>query len=540
MKRSALLPALLASTIIQAQPVWQAPPRLVVGIVVDQMRTDMLYREWDNFGADGFKRLLREGSFQRDAHYGYVPTYTAPGHSSIYSGTTPSRHGITSNYIYDRTLRRSVYCLKDTSMRGIGTNDPSAKRSPAKLLASTLADEMELRWGGRSKTIGIALKDRSAMLPIGRTGDAAYWFQGGTEGRFVTSSWYRDELPPWVVAFNEEGKAAAYLERTWELALPRDRYHTPVPDDDQYEWPLVAGLKPTLPVDLAALRRAGTSLDLIKSTPWGNTITTDMALAAITGEALGQDSVPDLLALSYSSPDESAHDVGQRAIELEDIYIRLDAELARLFAALDERIGAGNYTVFLTADHGGADVPAYLQDQQGSAGYAGPAELMGFLRSRGATAVDTIVKEHVFLKPGSSNAAADSVAEALMQHPKVATAESAHRLVHGSFIDPLKQAMTRGWMHGRSGDVVFALRPGYMVWPDSAPHKGTDHGTAWNYDTAVPVVLMGRGILPGEVLRRTDITDIAPTICAILGVALPNAADGRIVPEAIRPTVIGR
>lgn len=529
------LAALLLSTAVNAQPTWQDPPRLVVGIVVDQMRVDMLYREWDNFGADGFKRLVREGSFQRDAHYNYVPTFTAPGHASIYTGTTPARHGITANNIYDPALRRTVYSSRDTTVHGIGSDASYAKCSPARLLASTLADEMELRWGGASHTIGVSLKDRSAIMPIGRTGDASYWFMGGTDGRFITSSWYMNDLPAWVKTFNAEKRADKYLAGKWDLALPRARYHSPLPDDNVYEWPTTGARTPTLPLDMGALRKGGSTYDLIKYTPWGNTITTDMALAALEGEQLGLDSIPDLLALSYSAPDESAHDGGQRSLELEDIYIRLDAELARLFAYLDQHVGSGRYTVFLTADHGGADVPAYLRDRRASAGYAGPGELMGFLARQGfAASVDTIVKEQLYLRANTSAETADSIARALIRHPKVAAAGTALRLQENGSAGPLMQAAMRGWMEGRSGDIVFALKPAFLIYRDDEPQKGTEHGTAWNYDTQVPVIFMGQGVRHNEVLRRTDITDIAPTICAILGMAMPNAANGTIVLEALK------
>ena len=196
-------------------------------------------------------------------------------------------------------------------------------------------------------------------MPIGRTGDAAYWYMGGDEGKFVTSSWYRKEPPAWLNAFNAKKLAHEYLGRTWDLALPRERYHSPLPDDNPYEEPLGKGLRPTLPLDLAALRKGGEDLDLLVYTPWGNTITTEMAIAAILGDSLGMDYVTDLLALSYSSPDELGHLMGQRSLEGEDMYIRLDIELARLLAFLDKQVGRGEYTLFLTGDHGGADVPAY-------------------------------------------------------------------------------------------------------------------------------------------------------------------------------------
>lgn len=528
--------ALLLFTAQAQDPQWTDPPKLLVGIVVDQMRVDNIYRYWDDFGDGGFKRLVREGSFQRDAHYDYVPTFTAPGHTSIYTGTTPAHHGIVSNYPYVRSLRRSWYCAKDTTVEPVGTSDSNAQRSPYQLLASTLADELELRTDRRSRTVGIALKDRSAIMPIGRTGDAAYWYIGGEEGKFVTSSWYKEKLPAWLDAFNQKGLAAKYLDRTWELAMPRDRYHTPLPDDNPYEEALGKDLRPTLPVDLAALRKGGADQRLLVYTPWGNTLTTDMAIAAIAGDSLGMDNVPDLLALSYSSPDELGHMMGQRSMEVEDIYVRLDAEFARLLSSLDDHVGKGAYTVFLTGDHGGADVPAYLRDLQGSAGYTSMAELQTWLSGKGfGGMIDTVRQGQVFLKAGAPKGTAEAVAHALGMNPAIACALSGERLQDMGQLRGIASAMARGYMPQRCGDVLFALRPGYFEKEYGNDGAGTEHGTAWNYDTQVPVIFFGKHIAKGEVLRRTSITDIAPTVSAILGMALPNAADGSVVPEVISP-----
>lgn len=538
--RLSFLPtALLTLLGLHAQaPAWQEPPRIVVGIVVDQMRTDYIYRFWDNFGEGGFKRLVREGSFQRDAHYDYVPTYTGPGHASIWTGTTPARHGIVSNDRYDRHTRGSVYCATDTTVRAVGTASTAGQRSPAQLLATTLFDELELRTDGKARTVAVSLKDRSAIMPAGRMGDAAYWFVGGEEGRFVTSSWYRDSLPAWLEAFNAQRLPEKYLSGTWDLLLPRERYHTPLPDDNIYEVPLERDVRPTLPLDLGALRRNGASLGLLNYTPWGNTIITDLALAAMAGENMGSDAVTDMLSVSYSSTDILGHKVGPRALELEDMYIRLDKELERLFKALDVRAGKGRYTVFLTADHAAADVPAYLRDQGGSAGYVQIApirELVQEALKGSGVQLEMLVDGQVFLsgKAADVRAAALDVAQALRHHALIAAAYSAEEALRAPAEDLSARAIRRGYMPQRSGDVIYLFRPGYFESYRNL-EAGTTHGSGWNYDTHVPVLFMGRGVLPGEVLRRTSITDVAPTVSAIVGMALPNAADGTVVPELLQ------
>lgn len=520
-----------SGSIAQA-PAWQAPPKLVVGIVVDQMRTDYIYRYWDNFGEDGFRRLIGEGAFLRDAHYNYVPTITGPGHASIYTGTTPSRHGIVANDLYDRVARKTYYCVNDTSTRSVGTTTTSGQRSPQLLLATTLADELELRFDRRSKTIGVALKDRSAILPIGRTGDAAYWFSGGA---FISSSWYMKDLPQWAVAFNSKKLVDQYMTGKWELTLPRERYHQVLPDDNPYEIPLKTGLHASLPVDLDPIRLAGAGPEVLPYTPWGNTITTDMALAALEGEAMGVDDATDLLAISYSSTDLLGHRMGPRALEIEDMYIRLDAELKRLLDELDKRVGVGQYTVFLTADHGAADVPAYLKDLRGSAGYVDVQALVERVErqfpaqvSGGTLMIDTVIDGQIFLR----SSVTESFVDRLASQPEVARAVSAMEIT-GSNADELVRSMANGFMPQRSGDVLFALRPGYFekeTWSDG---HGTTHGSAWNYDTQVPVIFFGKGVQRSEILRPTKITDIAPTISAIVGMTAPNAANGEVVHQVM-------
>lgn len=528
-------------------PAYQQPPKLVVGIVVDQMRADYLYRYWDNFGDGGFKRLATSGAFLRDGHFDYIPTETGPGHASVYTGTTPSRHGIVANDRYVRSTGATDYCVSaDDTIRGVGMDDGTGRRSPRNLLATTLADELERRFDGRSRTIGIAFKDRGAILPIGRTGDAAYWFAGGSDGAFGTSTWYMHELPDWVQRFNGERLASAYLGRTWDLLLPGDRYHTPLPDDNAFEIPLSGAASPTLPLNLQALHKASGSTGIIAFTPWGNTLTTDFALAALEGEQLGTDAVTDLLAVSYSSPDILGHRMGPRALEVEDMYLRLDLEIARLLDELDRRVGKGAYTVFLTADHAGVDVPAYLRSLKGSAGYpdvqAMERELNAELARRFGPGkwVRRMINEQVFLNDSLIRArkldgerVQRAAADHLLTDPLIAEALTASDLARFPYTEGIRRHLQRGFMPQRSGDVLYAYRPGFFEPYGSSPAKGTTHGSGWNYDTHVPILFYGHGVRPGNVLRRASITDIVPTVCAIVGMTMPDAASGAVVTEAL-------
>ena len=537
---SAMIASIAFATLSAQQPEWATPPKLVVGVVVDQMRVDYIYRYWNNFGDGGFKRLVQQGAFLRDAHYTYVPTVTGPGHASIYTGSTPSLHGIVANERYDRTTRKMIYCASDTTVSGVGAIGPIGQRSPQQLLATTLADEIERRTDRQGKTIGVALKDRSAIMPIGRTGDAAYWYSP-TDGSFITSTWYMKQLPKWVADFNAKKLAEHYLAQTWNPLLPIERYHQVLPDDNPYEAPLVTGLHAAFPYKLDSLRRAGAGLDLVAYTPWGNTLTTDMALAAIDGEQLGKDAITDLLAISYSSTDILGHKVGPRAIELEDMYIRLDAEIARLLDALDEQVGVGFYTLFLTADHGVVDVPAYLKDLKGSAGYVDVGrmqkdlgkELMAAASDAGLW-IDTIADGQVFLRGFNNDANAERVATRLRARPEVASVFTTRDLDNAQLPNSTAQRMANGWQRQRCGDVFYELRPGFFEKYPNSPAQGTTHGSGWNYDTHVPVIFFGQGIVHGELLRETHVADIVPTIAMIIGCALPDAAVGIPIPEVIR------
>lgn len=519
---------------VAQQPTWQAPPKLVVGIVVDQMRPDYIYRYWDNFGEGGFKRLIGEGAFLRNTHYTYIPTVTGPGHASIYTGSTPSSHGIVGNERYDRVTRKTIYCVKDTSVQGLGS--ATAQSSPSQLLATTLADEIERRTDGKGKTIGVALKDRSSVLPIGRTGDAAYWYS--SNGLFVTSTWYMKEVPAWLTEFNTKALPRQYLDRTWEPLLPLTKYHQAMPDKNAYEQELTAGAGSAFPYDLAALSKTA-GLGLINATPWGNTLTTDMALAALRGEQMGKDSTTDLLAISYSSTDVLGHKMGPRSLEVEDMYIRLDQELARLLSELDKQVGTGKYTLFLTADHGAIDVPAYLKDLKGSAGYVDIRLMRSRLDSAIAvqqtgavTMIDTILEGQVYLRnPRAQNGL--MVSQELRKMNSIHAAVTSYELEWGTKPDQI-DLLANGFMAQRCGDILYTLKPGYFEAEGAYLGKGTTHGSGWNYDTNVPVLFFGQGIKHGEVVRRTAVADIVPTLTMLIGCSLPDAAVGEPVTEVLK------
>lgn len=516
-------------------------PKLVVGIVVDQMRYDYLNAFSDKYGNGGFKRLLKDGFLCKNAQYNYVPTYTGPGHASIYTGTTPAIHGIAANEWYDKKTKKEIYCVQDKSVKPVGSNSDAGLMSPANLDATTIGDEIKIASNNKAKVIGISLKDRSSILPAGHAADGAYWFDGST-GNFITSTFYRNELPKWLSDFNDKKLAKQYLEKGWNTLLPIDKYTESLPDDSPYEKAPNKKDKPVFPYEFTKQLEKG-NYDIIRSTPFGNSLTKDLAMATIEGESLGKDAFCDMLCISFSSTDYVGHSFGTKAIELEDTYIRLDKDLEELFTYLDTKIGKGNYTLFLTADHGAVQNPAYLQAQKINAGYVNGKEIEKKLKQElfkeyGDSLVMKCVNQQVYLN--------DSIIQAkkldkffieklcvrvILTFSEVSDVICEDQLKFQSQNDMLFRGLVqRGYNNKRSGDILVTYKPGYIDYDKT----GTTHGSAFSYDTHVPLMFYGAGINTGNTLRPVYITDIAPTICHLINVPYTNGNIGNPIQEVIK------
>jgi len=336
-------------------------PKLVVGIVIDQMRYDYLTRYAERYGKGGFNRILKNGFSLENAHYNYIPTYTAVGHASIFTGTTPNNHGIISNNWYDKFLKESIYCVDDSNYATVGNSGNVGKKSPQRLYTTTISDELHLAQNMKGKTIGLSIKDRSAILPVGHTANGAYWYDAANNNQWVTSSYYMKKLPKWVADFNANNNADNYLNETWNTLYDINTYEKSRSDNNIFEKNLNGKATPTFPKKLKELRAKNGNFNLIKTVPAGNTYTVDFAKAAIIGEQLGKTAYTDFLTVSFSSTDYIGHRYGVAAVETEDTYLRLDKDLEDFFTFLDTEVGKNNYTLFLTADHAAVHVPAYLQ-----------------------------------------------------------------------------------------------------------------------------------------------------------------------------------
>ncbi len=530
-------------------------PRLIIGIVVDQMRYDYLYRFYPLYGPDGFKRLLNEGFSCENALYNFAPTYTGPGHAAIYTGTTPAVNGIIANEWFDREMGRMRYVTSDPTVNAVGANEPKARvgqHSPRVLLSSTISDELRLAFAMQSKVVGICLKDRGSILPAGHFPNACYWFDDAT-GNWITSTYYPDStgLPEWVMAFNRQKRAHTYLSGLWEKLYPQP-YAESFDNWEKYKAgdykPMSLVVPRAFPYSLRFWRDSLGSkygYGLLRFVPEGNTFTLDFALEAIEQMALGKDEYPDMLCLSFSAPDYCGHQFGIHAEEVQDLYLRLDREIARLLAFVDERIGKERALIFLTGDHGAAETPAHLLDLGAPAGVFPESALQdtlnALLKKRFKVAFDLVqavanqqiwlYRERIDALGISRAAVVEAIKAFLRKQPgvyDVLTVEEAMRLpAEYPFIAEIR----RGLHPKRSGDLLFLLEPGWHADDAYFGRGGTTHGSPYPYDTHVPLVWYGWKIPMGQTVETVSITDIAPTLAALLRIMRPNGCSGKVIED---------
>lgn len=528
-------------------------PKLIVGIVVDQMRPDYLYRYADLYSDDGFKKLIKEGFTVKNLHYNYIPTYTGPGHASIYTGTTPAQHGIIGNSWYHKLLKRDYYVTEDSLSKGIFSidtainqqkrnpkQDMAGKMSPRNMLSTTITDELRINTQFRSKVIGMSIKDRGAILPAGHTANAAYWYDSQS-GKFISSTFYMDALPQWVEDFNQRNLADQYLNNTWETLYPIEKYTASMEDDNPYEKVWKGKETASFPYNLQELRTKNGDYSMLRTTPWGNTILVDLAKAAIKKEQLGKGDFTDFLAVSFSTPDYAGHAFGPQSVEIQDIYLRLDRDLANLFHFLDAEVGKGEYLVFLTADHAAAENVRYMQDRRMPADYytsSGAGKiLMDAITSQYGNGewIESGSNGQVFLnhellknKKIEAEEMRQLIARTLIEEVKgVANALTWNEMRANNYTDRMRAALQAGFNPKRSGDVLIYWEPGWMYRMSS----GTTHGSGYNYDTHVPMLWYGTGIKQGNTVRTYYITDIASTLAHLLDIKLPNANSGNPIVE---------
>jgi len=532
MKNIFLLGLVLATFTTFSQELTPPRPKLVIGIVVDQMRWDYLYRYADKYGEKGFKRL-QKGYNCENTHIPYVPTTTGPGHTCVYTGSVPAIHGIIGNEWYDRASGSVVNCISDDTCHTIGASGKEGKASPHRLLTTTITDELRLATNFHSKVIGIGAKDRAAILPAGHSANAAYFFDGES-GNWVSSSYYMDTLPKWTNDFNAKKMPAKYVANNWNTLLDIKAYTESTSDDEPYERTTKGEDRPIFPhmVLDAVTKDPG----VLIATPWGNTMTLDFARAVIDGERMGKGTFTDFLTISCSSTDYIGHQFGPNSVEAEDGMLRLDRDLGEFLSYLDETIGAGNYTVFLTADHGVSHAQGFnLSHKMPAGSYLGDSLVKmstAFLRQK--YGADSLVERYTSMQLYLNNTAikrsnldAIAIRRDLVEY--LLTLKGMSKVIDLSQVStlslpaPYREMIMNGYNQKRSGDIQVVYEPGYM----EGFGKGSTHSAVYSYDSHIPLLWYGWGVKAGHDYSQTYMTDIAATLAALLHIQEPNGCVGK-------------
>lgn len=508
----------------------QSQPKLVIGITVDQMRWDYLYRFADKYGSGGFKRLLREGFSYENAMIPYTPTVTAAGHACLFTGSVPALNGMVGNYWFDRDSNRVIYCTEDNYVETLGSFSRLGKESPRNLLAGTIGDELRAASHMRSRVFGIALKDRGSIMPAGRGANAAYWFDDST-GNWISSTWYMRALPQWVNAYNARKVADSLIRAGWPLEIKDS--------DTLYSRKLAYD---TGRGRHAYTTRNGRFYSPVRAMPGGNFFSADFAKSLIRNESLGLGDATDMLCLSFSSPDFVIHEFGPQSKEAEDMYIKLDLEIESLLRFLDKEVGKKNYLLFLSADHAAPLSPGYLRDSLRLGGTISVSSLRRELNAAGLRkfGVDSLMRYYSEFQLYVNHAKADSAripkkqvidffVQELMKRPEIIYAFDYSELAATTLPPDLKVRFANGYFPKRSADIQFLLRSQYS----DGSSRGTDHGTPYPYDAHIPMLFFGTNIPNGRSHREVYMNDIAPTVCALLQIQMPGAATGKVLTEIL-------
>jgi predicted AlkP superfamily pyrophosphatase or phosphodiesterase len=517
-------------------------PKLVVGIVVDQMRWDYLYKYYDRYGNGGFKRLLGEGFSCDNTMINYVPSVTAVGHSSIFTGSVPAIHGIAENYWIDQLSGKGVYCTDDSTVQSVGINNNVGKMSPRNLLVSTVTDELRMATNFQSKVVGVSLKDRASILPAGHAANAAFWFDDST-GNFITSTYYMQALPDWVVQFNKSKPVTALIKNGWNTLYPIETYQNSESDNQAYEGRFSGETKSTFPHDINEIYKK--QRGSLRTSPFGNTLTLNFAKQAIDGYKLGNGKATDFLTINCASTDYVGHMFGPNSIEIEDTYLRLDKDLETFFSFLDNKIGKGQYTVFLTADHGAAHTAGYTQKNKLPFGLANMRTVtdslnkiledkfgsQGLILSEIGDQVD-FDRQRINSQHLDFDAIKKVTTDYLQQQRGVMYAVDESKIGEAPIPEPLKTMIINGYNIKRTSPVRVIFNPGWSQ--GETVGTGTGHGSIYPYDIHLPLLFMGWGIRHGSSKATVNVTDIAPTISALLHIQMPSGNIGHVIEEVLK------
>jgi predicted AlkP superfamily pyrophosphatase or phosphodiesterase len=548
-KRSAAVIFLISAFIkLYSQGAYLPPdkPRLVIGIVVEQLKYDQLEKFRDRLGENGIKRLINEGTYFKNASFEYMLTQSAPGYSTISTGTEPSYHGITSDNWYLPLRNELIYCTKDVSVNPVGGSYESGLHSPVNLMASTFSDELEMATNKKAKVFGVGIKESSAIFSAGHAADGAFWFDN-TTGSWMSSTYYIDTLPAWVNDFNAMKFSESFLNSTWSLLRPPEAYADCLPDSNGFETGF-SGLN-YFPYDLKKMRTKGAfspgkDYSLLRETPFANSFTTSFAIRLIEKEKLGKDDVIDYLSICYSATDNIGHRFGPSSVEMGDAILRLDDEIKNLLTYVNDSIGKRNVLIYFTSAHGISEIPAVLENNRIPAGYFKQNQALQLLRSY----LNAVYGEGDWVKGYSERQiylnrtliedarlsleeVQKKVARFLVQFTGVAAAYPYSAFEANDFGNGNLKRIINNFNPQRSGDVIVTLNPG---WVEKEGDFVTNHNSPYEYDSHVPLIWYGWSVNRATVTRRVNMTDIAATLSSLCKVPYPNACTGEPMFELFR------
>lgn len=518
-------------------------PKLVVGIVVDQMRWDYVNLFKPFFKTqNGFLKLLNQGASCNNNLISYLPTVTACGHAAVYTGSTPAIHGITGNSWYDNVQQKMVYCVEDNSVQAVGIENSSAgKMSPLNVWTTTIGDELKLATNFKSKVFGISLKDRGAIIPAGHSADGAFWYDSKS-GNFISSTYYGKSLPSWLTDYNNAKKVDSFYKLGWSLSLPASVYETNC-DKDQNEYESTPFGKDAKGFPYSLNQFIGKDYGKVANTPYGNNLVLDVATQTLINEKMGLDDITDLLAVSFSSPDYIGHAFGPYSWETLDGYIKLDELLAQFFTTLDKQVGKDNYTVFLTADHAVAPIPGYAKKNKIPTGTITDDgiknELGKMLTSKGLNSklISAITEFNIYFNHNLMDSLQVNqdkltylITNYLEQKSNILQVVELRKAAIAPLPQSIRERIVNGFNPQRSGDLIFITKSGVV----GGGNTGTGHGVFYNYDAHIPLLFYGKGIKKGQVNNVNYMTDIAPTISTLLGIQMPSGSIGNPILEVLK------
>lgn len=518
-------------------------PKLVVGIVVDQMRWDYVNLFKPFFKTqNGFLKLLNQGASCNNNLISYLPTVTACGHAAVYTGSTPAIHGITGNSWYDNVQQKMVYCVEDNSVQAVGIENSSAgKMSPLNVWTTTIGDELKLATNFKSKVFGISLKDRGAIIPAGHSADGAFWYDSKS-GNFISSTYYGKSLPSWLTDYNNAKKVDSFYKLGWSLSLPASVYETNC-DKDQNEYESTPFGKDAKGFPYSLNQFIGKDYGKVANTPYGNNLVLDVATQTLINEKMGLDDITDLLAVSFSSPDYIGHAFGPYSWETLDGYIKLDELLAQFFTTLDKQVGKDNYTVFLTADHAVAPIPGYAKKNKIPTGTITDDgiknELGKMLTSKGLNSklISAITEFNIYFNHNLMDSLQVNqdkltylITNYLEQKSNILQVVELRKAAIAPLPQSIRERIVNGFNPQRSGDLIFITKSGVV----GGGNTGTGHGVFYNYDAHIPLLFFGKGIKKGQVNNVNYMTDIAPTISTLLGIQMPSGSIGNPILEVLK------